>query len=319
MPESKALPLTIVVLGASGDLAKRKIYPALFALYCQGHLPPQTHIIGYARSELSQAAFRDRITEHLTCRYVPGERCAERMTEFLDQCHYQQGQYDNRDDYLDLYQRMHALEETSEVNRIFYMAIPPSVFMSVAHALGNAGLVRCCSREPWSRAVVEKPFGHDRASSDAMVRDLGRVFNEPQTFRIDHYLGKEVIQDLLAPRFANAVFQPLWNRDHIRSVQISWMEELGVEGRGGYFDNYGIIRDVMQNHLLQMLALTAMEQPATFSSAGISAAKGAVLRCVKPVERDDIVVGQYTARDGHAAVGYRDDPTVPADSKTPAS
>jgi len=317
MPPNDELPLTVVVLGASGDLAKRKIYPALFALHCQGYLPPETHIVGYARSELSQAAFRERITAHLTCRYVPGEHCAERMTEFLERCHYQQGQYDSSDDYLDLYQCMHALERTSEVNRIFYMAIPPSVFMPVAHALGNAGLVRCCSREPWSRAVVEKPFGHDRVSSDDMVRDLGRVFNESQTFRIDHYLGKEVIQDLMALRFANAVFQPLWNREHIHSVQISWMEEIGVEGRGGYFDHYGIIRDVMQNHLLQMLALTAMEQPAAFSSPGISAEKVKVLRSVKPVAPGELVVGQYTAADGTPSGGYLDDASIPDDSVTP--
>jgi glucose-6-phosphate 1-dehydrogenase len=319
MPPSKELPLTIVVLGASGDLAKRKIYPALFALHCQGHLPPHCRIVGYARSDISREAFQQRITEHLTCRYVPGERCDEHMAAFLDTCYYQQGQYDNQDDYLDLYQFMHELEGTSEVNRIFYMAIPPSVFMQVAHALGHAGLVRCCSREPWSRAVIEKPFGHDRASSDEMVRDLGRVFNEAQTFRIDHYLGKEVIQDLMALRFANAVFQPLWNREHIRSVQISWMEEIGVEGRGGYFDHYGIIRDVMQNHLLQMLALTAMEQPTSFTSTGISAEKVKVLHQVKPLELGDIVVGQYTGTtlDGEKGTGYLDDDSIPADSITP--
>jgi glucose-6-phosphate 1-dehydrogenase len=312
-------PLSIVVVGASGDLARRKIFPALFALYCQDLLPKDFHVFGFARSELSDAEFRTRITENLTCRYSPGDSCAQRMEEFLAKCLYARGAYGSRDSLLDLYKIMRSAEGNRAANRFYYLAIPPSVFLDVARAIGDAGLVSCGPNEPWSRVVIEKPFGHDRVSSDQLTHALSQVFVEDQTYRIDHYLGKEVIQNLLVLRFANIVFEPLWNRDFIQSVHIVWKENIGLEGRGGYFDRYGIIRDVMQNHLLQILALMAMEPPARLDPSHIAAEKVRVLRQVSPLRLDDLVVGQYRGceRNGRRFPAYVDDPDVPDDSTTP--
>ncbi len=311
--------LSVVVVGASGDLAKRKIFPALFALYCQDFLPAELTITGFARSQLTDEAFRSRITEHLTCRYTPGEKdCAEKMETFLDRCHYVSGQYDSTDAFLDLFMHLQQYEPHSRTNRLFYLAIPPSVFLDVARAIGNAGFVYCGDASPWSRVVIEKPFGEDRDSSDELVQELSLVFSENQTFRIDHYLGKEVIQNLLVLRFANRIFEPLWTREHIKSVQISWAEQLGVEGRGGYFDQYGIIRDVVQNHLLQILSLVAMEPPNHLSSGTIRREKTRVLKDTRPVDMENLVLGQYVSAPAGAPPhqGYTEDETVPDDSLT---
>jgi len=315
----KGEKLTIVVVGGSGDLAQRKIFPALFALYCQGHLPGGFNIVGFARSSFTHEAFRAKITEHLTCRYTPGESCADRMNEFLARCHYVSGQYGSRDSFLDLYELMRELEGGGATERMYYLAIPPSVFLEVAHAIGGAGLVSCTTDKPWSRVVIEKPFGRDRQSSDLLTLEMSRVFTESQTYRIDHYLGKEVIQNLMVLRFANLVFEPVWNNRFVESVQISWKEELGVEGRGGYFDRYGIIRDVVQNHMLQILALVAMEPPERLDPVHIAEEKVKVLKDIPPVGIDDVVLGQYTggAREGRRLPGYTDDESVPASSITP--
>ena len=312
----KPEPLGIVVVGASGDLAQRKIIPALFALYCQGLLPADFHVYGMARTSFTHEAFRDRISQNLTCRYAPGESCADKTARFLERCHYVAGQYGEADAFLDLYQLMHAVERRGPTNRIFYMAIPPGVFLDVAQALGNAGLVACDGQHEWSRIVVEKPFGRDRASSDELVQGMQSVFAEDMTYRIDHYLGKEIVQNLMVLRFANLVFEPLWNRDHVESVSITWKETAGVGQRGGYFDGYGIIRDVMQNHLLQILSLLAMERPARYEANAVRDAKVGLLRAVPPVTLDDLVIGQYAASaDGKPA--YTAEPTVPCDSLTP--
>jgi len=318
MSEDKA-GLSIIVVGASGDLARKKIFPALFALYSQGFFPPSLTIMGFARTGYTDEAFRAMITEHLTCRYVPEESCAEKMNEFLARCYYVSGQYNSRDSFLDLYEKMRELEGSGQANRMFYLAIPPSIFLDVARAIGGSGMVSCDPRRAWSRVVIEKPFGRDRASSDVLTRGMAQVFTEDQTFRIDHYLGKEVIQNLQVLRFANLIFEPVWNRDHVRSVQICWQEDLGVEGRGGYFDQYGIIRDVMQNHLLQILALLAMELPSSVDSRQIRNEKVRVLRSIPPLAADDIVVGQYTAGSigGRSLPAYVDDETVADDSTTP--
>jgi len=316
-PESE--PLSIVVIGASGDLARKKTFPALFALYCQGLLPDDFNIFGFARSKMNDEAFRKHITANLTCRYVPGESCDERMNEFLARCFYVSGQYNSKESFIHLHREMQKVETLDKVNCIFYMAIPPSIFLDVAHAIGDAGLVQCGACKPWSRIVIEKPFGRDRASSDKMVKEMDKVFSESQTYRIDHYLGKEVIQNLMVLRFANLIFEPIWNHKYIRDVQISWQEDLSVEGRAGYFDHYGIIRDVIQNHLLQIMALIAME-PCTKMDAGhIGNQKVKVLRSIKPLQPDNVVVGQYTAAEynGRKHRGYLEDEMVPQNSVTP--
>jgi glucose-6-phosphate 1-dehydrogenase len=313
--QERQMPLSVVVIGASGDLAMRKIFPALFALYCQGRLPKPFHIAGFARSELSNDAFRERIAPHLTCRYVSEADCKKAAPDFLAACTYVSGEYDSPACFRKLHKELEHLDPAGRENRIFYLSIPPFLFLDVAHALAAADLVHREEPSGWSRVVVEKPFGEDRASSDELTREMSKVFAENQTYRIDHYLGKEVIQNLMVLRFANLIFDPIWNRRYVHSVSISWSEKIGLEGRAGYFDRYGIIRDVMQNHLLQILALVAMEQPVAYSADFIRDEKVKALRCVPALEMANLVVGQYTAGGGHP--GYLEEPGVPRDSITP--
>ena len=315
LPMSLQNRLGIVIVGASGDLAQRKVIPALFSLFCQNYLPADFHLYGLARTDFDHEGFRRKIAENLTCRYAPGESCADRTETFLSRCYYCQGQYGSTDSFLDLFQLMHATEGAGPINRIFYMAIPPTVFMDVATALGGSGLVACDGSQEWSRIVVEKPFGRDRSSSDQLVLEMQKVFTEEMTYRIDHYLGKEIIQNLMVLRFANLVFEPLWNRDYIESVRIKWAEPIGVGQRAGYFDDFGIMRDVMQNHLLQILALLAMERPARLDAGAVRDAKVALLRSVRPLALDKVVIGQYSASESGRQPAYLAEPTVPAGSR----
>ncbi|MHB0960155.1 MAG: glucose-6-phosphate dehydrogenase [Pirellulaceae bacterium] len=310
---------SLVVVGASGDLARKKIFPALFALYCQQLLPEPFHLFGFARSPLTDAEFRGRIAERLTCRYSPADQGDLRVREFLDRCRFVSGEYGSRDSFLDLYATMREVEQNQPANRLYYLAIPPSVFLEVARAIGDAGLVECGHKEPWSRVVIEKPFGRDRASSDALAQAMAEVFVEEQTYRIDHYLGKEAIQNLLVLRFANLVFEPIWNHQFVRGIDIVWKEKLSLEGRGGYFDQFGIIRDVMQNHLIQILALVSMEPPSRLDASCIAAEKVKTLRSIPPLELSDLVLGQYgeSELNGTRYPAYRADKTVPHDSITP--
>ncbi len=312
-------PLAVVVVGASGDLALKKIFPALFALYCQDLLPTQFHIVGFARSEMTNDAFRARVEEKLTCRYVPGQQCDELMKNFLSRCTYVSGNYDSSDSYRQLHKELEHIKTDAPENRVFYMAIPPFLFLDVAHALHDAELVSDEKEQGWSRVVIEKPFGSDRATSDELTESMRQVFSENQTYRIDHYLGKEVIQNLLVLRFANLIFDPIWNRNHIKNVRISWTENLSLQGRAGYFDEYGIIRDVMQNHLLQMVALVAMEQPVALNSTYVRDEKVKALRAVKPIPLGDVVVAQYGpgAVNGKQHFGYLQEKGTPEGSITP--
>ena len=372
--------LTIVVVGASGDLARKKIYPALFALYYDGHLPPHFSVIGFARSEMTDAAFRDYISSSLTCRVAAGAKCGDAMSEFLKRCFYQPGQYGSDEAFARLAERAAAAEAPAKkADRIFYLSIPPSVFVDAARAATRAA----SSLTGWTRVIVEKPFGRDSDSYRALASELGQHISEDATYRIDHYLGKELIENLTVLRFANLVFEPLWSRNYIRAVQVIFSEDFGTEGRGyvfvvffylfifvsvlvwlrerekrekrlkrrkikltffrfslslplfplspskppqklinrGYFDSYGIIRDVIQNHLLQILALFAMEPPASLDAEDIRDEKVKVLRSMRPVSIDDVVVGQYRGRaaaPGRPALpGYLDDDTVPKGSLCP--
>jgi len=312
--------LNIIILGASGDLARKKIFPALFSLFCQNLLPKNTKFFGFSRSQFTHEEFRKKITADLTCRYTPGESCSVNMDEFLCRCFYQNGNYDSCDSFLNLYSLMSENSDVANAGRLFYYAVPPSVFGAVAKAIGDSGLVLCDSGgEKWSRTVIEKPFGRDRQSSDFLTDELSKVFMEEQIYRIDHYLGKEMVQNIQVTRFANEIFKPLWNGQHIARVDINWAEDIGVEGRGGYFDSYGIIRDVIQNHLLQILALVAMDEPQSLAANHIRNQKVRLLRSITPLTSEDIVIGQYIAGElnGRKFPGYRDDPTVADDSLTP--
>lgn len=315
----EASSLTVVVVGASGDLARKKIYPALFALYYEGHLPPNFQIFGYARSDLSDEAFRTAIGGALTCRVAAGARCGEAMDAFLARCFYQPGQYGSEADFAALDARCKAAEAPfPRADRMFYLSIPPSVFTSAAAAATSAA---SAPAPGWTRVIVEKPFGRDSESFRALNEELSVHLSEDATYRIDHYLGKELIENLTVLRFANLVFEPLWSRQYIRNVQVIFSEDFGTEGRGGYFDSYGIIRDVIQNHLLQILALFAMEPPVSLAAEDIRNEKVKVLRSMQPVTLEDVVVGQYRGRaasaDRQALPGYLDDATVPPGSLCP--
>lgn len=318
--------LTILVVGATGDLARRKLFPALFACFARGHLPPDVRFVGLARTPLDDAAFRLRLADVLKCEEIETDACSLHASEFLRRCHYCRCAYDSATDLAAVETRLLGLEGSTRANRVIYLAVPPFVFGPAVRVMAQTGFLRRGHQEPWTRLVVEKPFGSDRASYDALHRVLSGVCTEEQTFRIDHYLGKEVVQNLLVLRFANTVFEPLWCRTHVSHVHISWSEIQGVAGRAGYFDQYGIIRDVMQNHLMQIMSLLTMECPARLDAEAIRDAKVAVLRRIVPLELDDLVVGQYglggpasvtAAEPALAPRGYLQEDGVPPDSRTP--
>jgi glucose-6-phosphate 1-dehydrogenase len=312
--------LTICIVGASGDLAKKKIFPALFALYYEGMLPPLFSIHGYARSKMSDEEFRETIAYTLSCR-IPNtpeaaKDCDAKMDTFLSKCFYTAGQYDSEEDFTKLDARMKDIEQSLPcADRLFYLSIPPNIFTAVAENASKAASSSC----GWTRMIVEKPFGRDTESFRQLTNDLYQHLREDQIYRIDHYLGKELIENLSVLRFANLVFEPLWSRQYIRNVQVIFSENFGTEGRGGYFDQYGIIRDVIQNHLLQILALFAMEQPASLDAEDIRDEKVKVLKNMKVVTLDDVVLGQYRSRTtkGSTLPGYLDDSTVPPNSLCP--
>ncbi|CAK0785009.1 glucose-6-phosphate 1-dehydrogenase [Coccomyxa viridis] len=308
--------LSVVVVGASGDLARKKIYPALFALYVEDMLPENFSVYGYARSKMSDEEFRDYIGGSLTCRVTDEDSCGDKYDTFLERCYYQPGQYSDESDFKALSERMTGTEkDRKKANRIFYLSIPPSIFTAVAGCASKAA----SSPSGWTRVIVEKPFGKDSESFAQLERELSNFLTEDQMYRIDHYLGKELIENLTVLRFANLVFEPLWSRNYIRNVQVIFSEDFGTEGRGGYFDQYGIIRDVIQNHLLQIVSLFAMEAPVSLDAEHIRNEKVKVLHCMKQLTLDDVVVGQYRGRQGkgHSYPGYLDDDTVPPGSLCP--
>eukprot|EP00727_Mastigamoeba_balamuthi_P014827 m51a1_g9970 putative glucose-6-phosphate dehydrogenase 5 (558) ;mRNA; r:97986-99893 len=294
---------TVVVLGASGDLARKKIFPALFRLQTNKWLPPRLHVVGFARTCLTEAEFRDRVCAG--SERGPGSFCCKVN-------HYIVGDPQSPEDVQKLSQALRELETEAgasegarRVNRLFYMALPPSVFVGAAQTLRQ----HACDCSGWSRIVVEKPFGSDLESSREMMASIGALFSEDQIYRIDHASLSEMVQNLNVLRFANVFLRPLWSREYISNVVVTFKDEEGVAGRAGYFDHYGIIRDIMQNHLLQILTLVAMETPVSLSAEDIRDEKVKVLRCVAPVSAEDVVVGQYE--------GYHDEPGVAKDSLTP--
>jgi glucose-6-phosphate 1-dehydrogenase len=234
--------LSIVVVGASGDLAKKKIFPALFALYYENMLPKNFSVYGYARSKMSDEEFRDFIASNLTCRLSDSKDCGLKMEEFLDRCFYQAGQYASDEDFGALDARLRETEGgLKKADRLFYLSIPPNIFTAVAACASKSA----SSKNGWTRVIVEKPFGKDSESFKQLSDDLYQHLREDQIYRIDHYLGKELIEDLTVLRFANLVFEPLWSRQYIRNVQVIFSENFGTEGRGGYFDQVGNMHQFM--------------------------------------------------------------------------
>lgn len=300
--------LSVIVIGASGDLAKKKTYPALFQLFKTGLLPGHAKIVGFSRSNLSNADLHDRIRPFL-------KGSEEDMNRFLSLCSYFSGHYDSDEAFASLNAKLNLLEQESfkDSNRLFYFAIPPSVFVEAGSSLKSKAMT--CSG--WNRIVVEKPFGRDSASSAELSRELLSHFDESQLFRIDHYLGKEMVQNLMVLRFANTLLEPLWNSNYISNVSITFKEDFGTKGRGGYFDHYGILRDIQQNHLLQVLTLLAMEVPVSLDAEDVRNEKVRVLRCIDPIKLENCVLGQYMRPKDGSEPGYLENEDVPETSVTP--
>lgn len=304
--------VSIVVFGASGDLAKKKTFPALFGLYREGQLPPHVNIIGYARSKLDIEELRDRIKQNLK---LDDEKASSKVDGFLQLISYIAGPYDEPEGYENLEKAIQEYDSKNNVEnseRLFYLALPPSVFTSVGAHIKKY----CYPKENGRlRLIVEKPFGHDLESARQMQKDLAPLFTEDELYRIDHYLGKEMVKNLLVLRFGNAMFSGIWNSKHISSVQISFKEAFGTEGRGGYFDDIGIVRDVMQNHLLQVLTLLTMERPVSFDPEAVRDEKVKVLKALDEVKKENILIGQYGKSEDGEKPGYLDDETVKGESK----
>ncbi|KAJ4908456.1 hypothetical protein Rs2_12114 [Raphanus sativus] len=307
--------VSITVVGASGDLAKKKIFPALFALYYEDCLPEHFTIYGYSRSKMTDVELRNMVSKTLTCRIDKRANCGEKMEEFLKRCFYHSGQYDSQEHFTELDKKLKDHEAGRISNRLFYLSIPPNIFVDAVKCASSSA----SSVNGWTRVIVEKPFGRDSETSAALTKSLKQYLEEDQIFRIDHYLGKELVENLSVLRFSNLIFEPLWSRQYIRNVQFIFSEDFGTEGRGGYFDHYGIIRDIMQNHLLQILALFAMETPVSLDAEDIRNEKVKVLRSMRPIQMEDVVIGQYKShtKGGVTYPGYTDDKTVPKDSQTP--
>ncbi|XP_040378396.1 glucose-6-phosphate 1-dehydrogenase, chloroplastic-like isoform X2 [Oryza brachyantha] len=268
-----------------------------------------------SRSKMSDEELRNMISLTLTCRIDQRENCSDKMEKFLKRCFYHSGQYNSEEGFSELDRKLKEKESGKVPNRLFYLSIPPNLFVDVVRSASRTA----SSQDGWTRFIVEKPFGRDSESSGELTRSLKKYLAEEQIFRIDHYLGKELVENLSVLRFSNLVFEPLWSRNYIRNVQLIFSEDFGTEGRGGYFDNYGIIRDIMQNHLLQILALFAMETPVSLDAEDIRNEKVKVLRSMRKLRLEDVVVGQYKghAKGGKTYPAYVDDPTVPAGSLTP--
>lgn len=305
-----------VMLGGTGDLMCRKLLPALFYLADNKLLPEKYAILGVARDpNLTDVQFRRWARKSLADAGLSG-RLGTR--NWCDDClHYQAVDATSAADYQALAARIASIEQDSGIHgsRVLYLALPPDAFAGTIEALAKAGLNRS---EGWTRLVIEKPFGRDLASAKRLNALVHKYFDETQVYRIDHYLGKESVQNLLAFRFGNALFESAWNRDHIKSVQITAAEELGIEGRGGYYEQTGALRDLVQNHLTQLLTLTAMEVPAAFEADSIRFEKVKVLRAVAPIRNEDVVFGQYTRGklNKKTLPGYRNEPGVAANSAT---
>jgi len=312
-------PCTIVVFGASGDLTHRKLIPALYALAREKSLHPKSAVIGFARRPWDDEAFR-RAARPDSADLDPHE-----WNRFAASLFYRSGTFENAADYATLGRSLTALERERGTpgNRIFYFATPPDAYPTILEGLRTAGLVHDAGPEgPWTRVIIEKPFGHDLASARNLNAQVHASFDERQVYRIDHYLGKETVQNILVLRLGNGIFEPLWNNRYVDHVQISVAESVGIEGRANYFERAGVLRDMLQNHMLQLLTLTAMEPPSRFEADAVRDEKAKVLRALAPLSRDEVIArtvrGQYGpgAVAGVSVPGYCEEPGVGAGSQT---
>jgi glucose-6-phosphate 1-dehydrogenase len=315
-------PVLLVVFGASGDLANRKLIPALYHLAYQNLLPPNFSLLGFARTKYNDEEFRELARAGVQEYGLYG--VDDHIWHWFSQgLFYQSGNYDELESFKKLAARVAEIEKKRPTNgnQVYYLATPPSVFEPITSLIYEVGLCRDDS-DGLRRVIIEKPFGHDLASAQALNQHLLKLFREDQIYRIDHYLGKETVQNILVFRFGNGIFEPIWNRNYIDHVQITVAEALGIEDRGGYYDKSGAIRDMVQNHMMQILALTAMEPPFAFEPEAVRDQKVNVLRAIRPIDPanvDDWVVrAQYGSgvSDGREIAGYLHEKGVPATSTT---
>ena len=299
---------SIIIFGASGDLTQRKLIPSFFNLFRKQKTPKNFNIVGYGWTPFTHDQFREHLHNGLK-EYASYEFTQEEWSLFAPHLYYQRGKYDDRAGFEKLADYLATLEG-GKANRLYYMSIPPSLFPDIVSNLYDTYQIQ--ENGGWRRVVVEKPFGIDLASAKKLNQQIHKVLNENQIYRIDHYLGKETVQNILFTRFANTIFEPVWNRNYVDSVQITVAEEVGVGHRGGYYDGVGVLRDMFQNHLLQLVTLVAMEPPASFNADALRNEKVKVLSAIRPVNNETVayntVRGQYR--------GYREEMDVKKDSTT---
>jgi glucose-6-phosphate 1-dehydrogenase len=315
-------PCTIVIFGASGDLTKRKLLPALYNLKALKLLPERFAVIGVAVSESNDEMYREKITADIK-QFATHSVDQAVWDDFVKRTYYIQGDFNSADTFKHLAAKIADVQKTHQLpgNVLFYLAISPTFFAKVVDQLGAVGLTTE-TESAWRRVIVEKPFGRDLASARALNADLTKTLRESQIYRIDHYLGKETVQNIMVFRFGNSVFEPIWNRRYIEYVQITVAEQLGVELRGGYYDKSGVLRDMVQNHILSVLSLIAMEPPSSIEGDAVRNEKVKVLEAIRPMEPEEVIEntvrGQYAEGliDGKPVPGYRTEPDVNPQSNT---
>ena len=323
---STATPCAMVIFGASGDLAKLKLLPAMYEMAREGFLPDDFVLIGYSRTEMTDDEFRQRCLEAIKHNArSKADGLDEKVWKHLEpRIFYQSGQYDQADDFKKLGKRLSECDDkfATAGNRLFYLSTPPSAFGPIVKCLGDEQLVVRFQRDPWQRVIIEKPFGTDLASAQELNALLGKHLGEDQIFRIDHYLGKETVQNLMVLRFANSIFEPIWNYKYIDHVQITVAESVSSDDRAGYYDKSGALRDMVQNHIFQLMALTAMEPPAALDARSIRDEKVKVYKSVREMKPKDVdsyaVRGQYGAGEvkGTKTDGYTNAKGVAPGSQT---